>query len=170
MPDYQQMSRDEVLRLTLERDQLTDEARLALDAEAARRGLSDVDDQSFRADEVAAARERDKEIDEFSFGWIEKKLIGRKDYSHDPKFRIEEFDATLGVTFVLIPVIPLASYRIRRLYRRWWNVCVSDQYRVLEKLPRNWEQILVTWIQAAAALLAIRLTLPFVLHHFVYWR
>jgi len=170
MPDYQHLSRDEVLRLASEKDQLTDQARLALDAEVARRGLSDVDLLSFRADEVAASREKDKEIDEFSFGWIEKKLIGRKNYHHDPKFRIEEFDTTLWLTFLLIPIIPFASYRIRRIYRRWWNFCVADQYRVLEKLPRNWEQILVTWIQTAAVLLTIRLMLPFVVDHFVYRR
>jgi len=143
MPDYQQLSRDEILRRALEKDQLSAEARLALDAEVARRGLSDADFQTFQADEVAAARERDKEIDEFSFGWKEKKLIGRKNYSHDPKFRIEEFDTTLWLAFVLIPIIPLASYRIRRIYRRWWNFCVSDQYRVLEKLPGNRGQILI---------------------------
>lgn len=54
MQDYQQLSRDEVLRLVLEKDQLTDEARVALDAEVARRGLSHDDFIAFRVEEAAA--------------------------------------------------------------------------------------------------------------------
>jgi hypothetical protein len=63
MPGYQQLSRDEVLRLVLEKDQLTDEARLALEAEVARRGLSHDDFADFKSDEAAALRERQKEIE-----------------------------------------------------------------------------------------------------------
>jgi hypothetical protein len=33
MPEYQHLTRDELLNLAQERDQLTDEARLALDSE-----------------------------------------------------------------------------------------------------------------------------------------
>jgi hypothetical protein len=67
------------------------------------------------------------------------------------------------------PIFPLGSYRIRRLFRRPWNLCASDEFHVLQKFPqRNWEQILVTWVKAMLALLVLRLAVPFVLHYFVY--
>ena len=168
MPEYQTLSRDEVLRLALEKSQLTDEARLSLDAELARRRLSEDDIVTFKAEETAATRAREKEVHEVSFSFVEKKLRGRTNYTHDPRFRIEEFGTTLWVVLFWIPVIPLASYRIRRKFRRWWNISASDRYRVLERLPRNWEQILVSWIKTVAVLLLIRLTVPYFLHHFVY--
>jgi hypothetical protein len=146
MPHYQTLSRDELLRLSLEKSQLTDEARSSLDAELARRRLSEDDIVTFKAEETAATQARGKEVHEVSFSFVEKKLRGRTNYTHDPRFRIEEFEATLWVVLFWVPVLPLASYRIRREFRHWW-ICASDRYRVLERLPRNWEQILVTWIK-----------------------
>ncbi len=168
MPDYQQLSRDEVLRLVLEKDQLTDQARLALEAEVARRGLSHDDFAAFKAEEATAIRARQKELERATPHQTYKEFRGRKNYSHDAKFRIEDFDTTLWIVGFWIPIIPLASLRIRRKFRRWWSICVSDQYRVIDRRPLDWEQILLTWIKTAAVLLLIRLTLPYFLHHFVY--
>jgi hypothetical protein len=168
MPDYQQLSRDEVLRLVLEKDQLTDEARLALEAEVARRGLSHDDFADFKSDEATALRERQKEIERATPRQTYKEFRGRKNYCHDARFRIEEFDTTLWIVGFWVPFVPLTSLRIRRKFRRWWNVCVSDQYRVIEGRPLDWEQILLTWIKTAAVLLLIWITLPFLLEHFVY--
>lgn len=168
MPDYRHLTRDELLRLAHENADLTDEARLLLDAEFARRGLSNDDLRSFEDDQAAATTASQKEVREVSIRGIGKRLMGRTNYSHDPGLRIEEFDATLWVVLFWIPVVPLATYRIRRTFRRWWHICASDRYRVLERLPRNWEQILGTWIKAIAVLLLIRLAVPFLLRRFVY--
>jgi hypothetical protein len=64
MQDYQQLSCYEVLRLVFEKDQLTDEARVALDAEVARRGLSQDDFIAFKVEEAAAMRAREKSFKE----------------------------------------------------------------------------------------------------------
>ena len=100
---------------------------------------------------------------------IGKKFFGVKNRSHDARLRVEEFDTTLWFFALWFPIFPLGSYRIRRLFRRWWNLCAADEFHVLHKFPqRNWEQILVTWIKAMLALLVLRFAVPFVLHYFVY--
>jgi hypothetical protein len=142
MPDYQQLSRDEVLRLVLEKDQLTDEA--------------------------TALRERQKEIERATPRQTYKEFRGVRTIATNARFRIEECDTTLWIVGFWIPIVPLTSFRIRRKFRRWWSVYVSDQYRVIERRPLDWEQILLTWIKTAAVLLLIWITLPFLLEHFVY--
>ena len=53
-----------------------------------------------------------------------KKLKGQNNYSHDPRFRVQEFNTTLRVLALLwviafwIPVIPLVSFRVRREFQR----------------------------------------------------
>ena len=127
MPDYQQLSRDEVLRPALEKDQLTDEARLTLDAEFARRGWSNDDLRTFETEETAATLVRQKEVREVSFSFVEKKLRGRSNYSHDPRLRIEVFDTTLWVLLFWIPVIPFAhTPRVSKLV----------EYMCFRSLPR----------------------------------
>ena len=88
MPGYQQLSRDEVLRPALEKDQLTDEARLTLDPEFARRGLSNDDLRTFETEETAATVVRQKEVREVSFSFVEKKLRGRSNYVTIPGFEL----------------------------------------------------------------------------------
>ena len=97
MPEYRHLTRDELLRLAHENADLTDEARLLLDAEFARRGLSNDDLRSFEDDQAAATTASQKEVREVSIRGIGKRLMGRTNYSHDPGLRIEEFDATLWV-------------------------------------------------------------------------
>jgi hypothetical protein len=156
MPDYQNLSRDELLNLTQSRDQLTDEARFALDAELASRQVNVEEVRSYARETVAQerAKERRMERSKFSHQGRNKRFLGKKNRHHDPKRRIEEFDTTLW--FMLgIPLVPLASYRIRRRFRRWWTLCPSTKLHILETRPRDWEQILLTWGKNAAVLVAL---------------
>jgi hypothetical protein len=52
--DYQNLTDDEILHLAEDREHLTEDARLVLDGELQRRGLSPSDIDSYRADRVAA--------------------------------------------------------------------------------------------------------------------
>lgn len=171
MPDYQRLTRDEVLHLTLESDQLTDDARLALDVEISSRRIPLSDIESFKIETRAAQAKEDRNVHaaKTSSSHVGKKFFGQKNRTHDARFRIEEYDTTLWFFAFWFPIIPLGSYRNRRLFRRPWNLCASDEFHILQKLPqRNWGQILVTWIKAMLVLLILRFAVPFVLHYFVY--
>jgi hypothetical protein len=87
---------------------------------------------------------------------IGRKFYGRSNYSHDSQCEIEEFDTTFWFVFLFFPVIPLRSCRIRRRYRRRWNLFASKTYQVLHRLPMRSGQILLTWLQAAVVLLVLR--------------
>jgi hypothetical protein len=87
---------------------------------------------------------------------IGRKFYGRTDYRHDSQREIEEFDTTFWFVFLFIPVIPLRSCRIRRRYRRRWNLFASKTYQVLHRLPMRWGQILLTWLEAAVVVLVVR--------------
>jgi hypothetical protein len=63
MPEYQYLTRDELLRLALERDQLTDDARLALDAQINNRRITSSDLACFKTESLAAQAEQDRKID-----------------------------------------------------------------------------------------------------------
>jgi hypothetical protein len=171
MPDYQHSKRDELLRLALEKDQLTDEARLALETEISGRRITQSDIQSFKDELQSAQAKEDRDVRAVftPSSHLGKKFFGVKNRVHDARLLIEEFDTTLWFFALWFPIFPLGSYRIRRPFRRWWNLCASDEFHVLHKFPqRNWEQILVTWIKAMLALLVLRFVVPFVLHYFVY--
>jgi len=171
MPDYQHLTRPELLRLALEKDQLTDEARLELDAEINSRRILPSDIEAFQDESRAAQAQDDRNVGlvTTSSGHIGKKFFGSKNRTHDARFRIEEYDTTLWFFAFWFPIFPLGSYRIRRLFRRPWNLCASDEFHVLQKFPqRNWEQILGTWIKAMLALMVLRFAVPFGLHYFMY--
>jgi hypothetical protein len=170
MQRYQHLTRDELMRLALERDELTEEAQLALDAEISSRQITSVDLSSFRAESLAAQTEQDRKIGPITTSaHIGKNFLGRKNLSQDPRLRIEEFDTTLWFFALWFPIFPIGTYRIRRLYRRRWSFCTSDAIHVLQKYRgRDWEQILVTWIKAMLALLLLRLLVPYGLRLFVY--
>jgi hypothetical protein len=60
-PEYQYLSRDGLLRLALERDQLTADAQIALDVELSNRRITSSDLASFKAESLAAKAEQDRQ-------------------------------------------------------------------------------------------------------------
>jgi hypothetical protein len=93
---------------------------------------------------------------------IGKKLNGKRNDFRDSGFRIEEFDRTLWFVLFFIPVAPLGTFHLRRRFRRWWQVCASDRYRVVARLPLDRRQIIATWMKTI-------LILRFLFVAFPYW-
>jgi hypothetical protein len=87
---------------------------------------------------------------------IGKKFYGRSNYTHDSERQLEEFDTTFWFVLLFVPLLPLRSCRIRRKYRQRWNVFASKTYQVVDRLPRKWGQILLTWLQTALVLLVVQ--------------
>jgi hypothetical protein len=171
VPDYRHLTRDELLALTLERNQLTEEAQLSLDAEISKRAITPLDLASFKTELVTAQAEQDRQIGSVatSSSHAGRKFFGRENVMHDPRFRIEEYDSTLWFFAFWFPPVPIGTFLIRRLYQRRWRICTSDVFHVLNKHPqRDWEQILLTWIKATLVLLFLRFAVPPVFHYLAY--
>jgi hypothetical protein len=151
------------MRLALERDQLTEEAQLALEVEICTRRISPIDLASFRTESLATQAEQDRNVGPITTSaHIGKRFFGRKNLSHDPRLRTEEFDTTLWFFALWFPIFPVGSYRIRRLYHRRFHFCQSDVFHVLKKYEaRDWEQILSTWIKAMLVVLLLRFGVPY---------
>lgn len=156
MPDYEHLTLDELLNVAKDRNDLTDEARMALDVEIAKRKVTTEEIESFARASATDARveERRKERSRFFYETRNKQFFGKKNRYVDPRRRIEEFDTTLWFV-LLIPLVPLASYRIRRLFSRWRALYAPSRLHVLETRPRDWEQIRLTWGKTAAIVVCI---------------
>ena len=118
MPDYQHLTRDELLNLAQERDQLTDEARLALDSEITTRQIKTDEISAYARESLAQAKIAERRTMRSStyYESRNRKFLGRKNRKPDPRSRMDEFDTTLW--FILwIPLFPISSHRIRRRFR-----------------------------------------------------
>src|SRR5437868_1711738 len=98
MAEYQHLTGDELLHLVEERDQLTQEARLALDGEPNRRKLSPSDIDSYRVQ-----REAGEKTDRLKRGvrnyipnvGLGKKFLGKTNRRRDAVGLFEEHETTL---------------------------------------------------------------------------
>ena len=168
MLEYQHLTNDELLHLADEREQLTDEARLALDAELSRRRLSTSDLDSFKQ-QCAAEEEADKlrraAPQLMAHGSFGKKLFGKAQRRRDPSGLFELYESTLWFVVLWFPVFPIATFTVRRDLERWLGMVVASEPIALERHRRNWEQILLTWVKASAVLLGLRFAYLFVISH-----
>ena len=166
MPDYQQLTNEEIMSLASQRGDLTDEARLALDCEQRSRNITPQTISSYAAETV-----RMKQAEALNIGiprthrGIGRRFFGKNNYQLDSQFAFEEFDTTLWFVLFWFPLVPLGTYRVRRKRRRsWWRgILGEDDLSVIHKLRRNWEQIFLTWIEAVLITFAILLILPWLL-------
>jgi hypothetical protein len=157
---YEHLTEDELLHLATQRVQLSDEARLRLDDELSRRGPGAEQIRTY-SDETEVLREaKGRRVRLRSYRGVGTTFYGRSHSSCDPNLRIEEFDTTLWFVFIYFPLIPIRRYRIRRRFRPWWRILASNNFHVLSRLPRDWEQILLTWVKAMALLLGLRFFVP----------
>lgn len=168
MPEYQHLTHDELLQLAEDRAQLTDDARLALDGELHRRRLSSSDIDSHRL-ECKAANEADKlkraAPDLIVSGGFGKKFFGKVNRHRDSEKLFEQCDTTLWFVVLWFPVFPIATYTVRRDLERWLGMLVASDPIALERHPRDWKQILLTWVKAASVLLVLRLAYLLLIHH-----
>ncbi|HWO38410.1 MAG TPA: hypothetical protein VNO32_57290 [Candidatus Acidoferrum sp.] len=168
MFEYQRLSQDELLRLAEEKDQLTDEARLALDAELHRRKVTSSDVDFYRI-EFDAADKADKlkraTPDLILSGGLGKKFLGKANRHRDPTGLFEQYDTTLWFVVLWFPVFPIATFTVRRELERWLGMLFASDAVTLDRHPRNWEQILLTWAKYALVVLLLRFTFLLLLRH-----
>lgn len=168
MFEYGTLTEDELLQIAGEREQLTDEARMALEAELRRRNLTAQKIQTYAA-ESAAADEADKlrraaakTVAHGSFG---KRFFGRANRRRDPSGSFELSESTLWFVVLWIPVYPIATFTVRRDLERWLGMVFVSGPLAVEHHSRNWEQILLTWVKTMAVLLSVRITWLYMIYH-----
>lgn len=167
MPEYQNLSEDELLNIAEDRQHLTDEARLALDVELSKRKLSssNVDAYHSRQETEKQADELKRAVPKFIFRiGLGQKFLGKSNRQRDPSGGFEKFDSTLWFVVLWFPIFPIGTYTVNRPLTQWLGIRFGAEEVAIKKHPRNWEQILLTWIKAVAVLFALRLVFFMLLH------
>jgi hypothetical protein len=172
MPHHESLTDDEVLQIATEREQLTGYARMLLDLELARRQLSIKDVQSQKvAYERAEKRDRARlghrilSQSTFSRPGFGINFLGKRNFCRDPAGHFEEYDATQWIAVFWLPIFPIATCTVHRTLSRWLGLSFKSDPQIIARHPRNWEQILLTWVKTAAVLLFLRLLLLFLKYH-----
>jgi hypothetical protein len=162
--NYQNLTSDELLHLATEEAQLTNEARLALEAELSRRRISQSDVHSYVVEvEAADKAEKLRIASQFTRkGFLEGRgwgryFLGKTKRRRDPSGSFELYESTLWFLVFWLPIYPIASFTVRRNLRQWLGMEFGADQIALERHKRNWEQILLTWVKASAVLLLLRL-------------
>lgn len=159
---YQQMSDGALLRIAMERAELTPEAGVAFDAELAKRGLGEEQVRSFaisyRAEVVAEERAREQRGPQtfMSRRGIGTVFYGKRDWK--VMQHREQYQATRWFTVLRIPLVPLGSYIVHRTTTTWLGL--FDSVRIIRKVPLDWEQVFKTWAVSALVLAALYLVGP----------
>jgi hypothetical protein len=168
LPEYQHLTDDELLHLAEARDQLTDGARMSLETELSRRRLSssDIDSYVIQGEAAEKAERLKRAVPSYIFNvGLGKKFFGKTKRRRDPSGLFEHYESTLWFVVFWLPVFPIASYTVRRDLQRWLGMTVASDAVAIERHPRDWEQILLTWVKAASLLLALRLAFLLMLRH-----
>src|SRR5258708_4218410 len=168
MLEYERLAPDELPHLAEEREQLTDEARLALDGELNRRKLSSSDIDSYRVQREAGEKADRLKRAVRSFipnGGLGKKFLGKTNRHRDASGLFEGYETTLWFVVLWLAIFPIATFTVKRELDRWLGFTVASREVAIERHPRNWEQILLTWAKTALVVLALRLTFLLLLRH-----
>ena len=161
---YRLMQDEELLRINFDSDQLTDEARFALTAGLHTRSL---DKPEVVADFRIEEQQRRKDDELTSVMRADARKIGRSryfkaNYDFNPETRIETFTTTFFFELWRLPLVPTGTYRVEK--KKGWRY----DYRVVEKVPLDWEQVLTGWVISASVVLALILAFKFVLPRFLF--
>jgi len=153
VPIYDGKTDDELLRLALEPDSLTTEARAALSDELRKRRL----DSPARLAEFSKEQDYYKHSDDIDIGNLTLSFRGngRRAYGRsnvEIRGTSEEYDTSVFAVICYFPLVPLGTYRFSREQGR-------KQFQVLDKKPLNWPQVILVWLRA----LAVAAAIPFAL-------
>ena len=149
-PEYGYKSDDELMRLALDAQSLTDESRGILTSELRKRKL-DTPDQLTRFAEGERYRKHLYDINLGDLILVVPHGFGRRAYGRanvEIGGTREEYDTTVFAVVFYFPLVPMGSYRFSREQN-------SKSFRVLEKRPLNWPQIVLVWLKSVAILIAI---------------
>jgi hypothetical protein len=149
---YRERTDEELLRLALVREQLTEEASVALTGELARRGVaSEARLDAARKDEDERKAENERSLGTlgvFHLFGVGRIRLGNADRVYNPESGIERFRTTVFIVLFCFPLIPTGTYLVER--KRGY---FPDELTVLEKLHLDWEQVLKIWVVAAGGIL-----------------
>ena len=160
---YQQMSDGALMRIAMDRDELTPEALAALEAQLAKRGLTAEDVRGFALSYRIAV---DKDIKEHRTGRLTLPWTGSYVGYYGKRDLVkmhnrEQFQTTLWFCLFWIPLIPLGTYIVHRTTTTWLGL--FDNVRALRKIPMDWEQVFKTWAVSALVLAALYFFGPWLL-------
>ena len=157
---YEQMSDGALMRIAMDRAELTPEALSALEAQLAARGLRPADVSAFastyRAEVAAEEARHDKGTKEWRLGWGLSSGTGRRFYGKRDLVEMrarQQYQATLWFTVMWVPLIPLGTYIVHRATVSWWQPAAD--VRPLRQVPLDWQQVGETWAVAAVAVAAV---------------
>ncbi len=143
--EYEARTDEELLRLSLESDQLTDDANQALSIVMRNRGIATEErKREFQQEEARAEGERANNIGHLAVFHplgIGRKRYSKFDHQFDRTSGMEQFITTIFVVIFWLPLIPIGTYRVQRKRRFFF----SSKMTVLEKMPLNWTQVLAVW-------------------------
>lgn len=149
---YENMSDGQLLKISNEGN-LVEEAGLALTHELRRRNLTNHD---FQRHQEPPQEKLQNEVKErwfplgrrLGFGLYGRTYLNEGDRLHNIQTRTKFF--VLG-----IPLIPIASYRLRyKNDRHGWFQLNSDG-KALSRVPLLWSQVVMTWIKTLLLIAAI---------------
>ncbi len=152
--NYEQMTDDDLLRIATQKDSLTNEAKEALSSELLKRNLSKKDIHSYETDQNKLQDAWDKrtgDVSHFMLIGLGRAFYGRSNYTRNEDGRYEEWDTTLWLIFLWLPIFPEGSFRIKREFMKssFFNPWQIQEYKflILKRLPLNWTQIKKTWLR-----------------------
>ncbi len=165
--DYKQLTDGEILKLANEKEQLIEDARIALDLELKVRRLTMADAASFHAElKKDELEQRVGALSLLPFWGVGRLFFGMENDVADPASGSEEFDSTLWILGLLFPLIPIGTFRIRRklqsrgLFWPWKNY----SFTVLEQKKRDWWQIVYIWFMAVSCAALVITAMKLLLH------
>jgi hypothetical protein len=150
---YRGKTDEELLRLSLDAEQMTTEANAALDGELARRQINNpVRLRAFREEEDKRKEEQNRDpgsmfiVHVYGIG---RKRFGKAERIYNPETGMERFKTTVFLVLFWLPLVPTGTFLVERK-----REFLSHQMTVLERVPLDWEQVLKVWVVASATLLA----------------
>jgi hypothetical protein len=148
---------EELLRLALERDQLTADANLALSSELSRRGLNSEEKlREFRAGGESRRKALDRDIGRLFLTWngFGRSRFWKCERRAASDAGLEEFTTTVFVVVLWVPLVPIGTFRVRGR-----TGFFSGPVHVLERLPLNWAQVVKVWAATLSIFFALAIAL-----------
>lgn len=145
---YHHLTDDELLHIAEDRAHLTDEARIALDSELSQSKLRSSYIHTYRVlrEEAENADELERARPTYSFrSGLAKRFMGKANRRRDPGGSFEEYESTLWFAILFFPVFPIGTFTVRREFERWLGISWPGSEVAIERHPRDWNQILITW-------------------------
>lgn len=152
--EYQRKTDEELLRLALDRTQLTPEASSILNDEISRRRINSTERLgAFSAEEEQRKEEQWNDAGRLfvihPYG-IGRKRFGKAEREYNLDTGMERFKTTVFVVLLWLPLIPTGTFLVERK-----RAFLANQMKVLKRLPLDWEQVLKVWVVASGSLLAL---------------